>query len=310
MSLNEYPRIVRSSVDGKYRKFVGLAEPQMKYATAGIVTPHDIKDVEAVAVLDEVLGLARPQYSLRRMCRVEPNDKLILYYDVYDTLAAQEKVPPLVEAEIADLGRERKEARLWKNVVHVAASDEAQMMSIHNEMPMQISDAAKALAYSENKQIKEAAEAGTVTSVGSDWSAVSDGRSTNNPFVDIGTALDAIEDTEGFNANLLVANRAVWSAFFGNDFVKGQLQGVVYPGTNEFDVPGLPGIRGLKDGMISAEVMLVADTRNAVILADGPTSAEKYREPKAGYDAYQIRQWLKPQIAIQDALYRLTGVLS
>ena len=46
----------------------------------------------------------------------------------------------------------------------------------------------------------------------------------------------------------------------------------------------------------------------AVILVLGPTEAAQYRDEKAGYDAYIIRQWLKPKLVLSDAIRELTGV--
>ena len=58
-------RVFRNPVDGKYYKAQRLGEFQ-----AQIITPEDISAIEAVTILDEVLGLARPQYVLRNVCRV------------------------------------------------------------------------------------------------------------------------------------------------------------------------------------------------------------------------------------------------
>jgi hypothetical protein len=36
--------------------------------------------------------------------------------------------------------------------------------------------------------------------------------------------------------------------------------------------------------------------------------AARYRDEKAGYDAYIIRQWLEPKLVLSDAIRELTGV--
>ena len=43
-------------------------------------------------------------------------------------------------------------------------------------------------------------------------------------------------------------------------------------------------------------------------LGEGPTEAARYRDEKAGYDAYIIRQWLEPKLVLGDAIRELTGV--
>jgi hypothetical protein len=42
-----------------------------------------------------------------------------------------------------------------------------------------------------------------------------------------------------------------------------------------------------------------------LVLGKGPTMAAQYRNEKAGYDAYIIRDWLQPKPVIQDALSKI-----
>ena len=306
---DKMPRVFRSAVDGKFYRYGGNPDISRRFEALGIVTPTDISDVEAVVIMEEVLGLARPLYTLRQMCRTVSMDTLTHKVDVYTTLSAQEKVAPLEEAEISDVGRTRVSFDLWKNVVHVAVSDEAGKKSAHNELQIQTEDAAKALAYSENSQIATIVEAATTTSAGSDWGTITDGRSANSPYNDILTAINTIRGTYGFKPNLVAAHPYVWMDFFGNDFVKGQLQGEKLPNLDAtFQLPGMPGMSGLSDWALTNTQALVLDTNNAVVLGDGPTAAEKYRNAAAGYDAYIIRQWLEPKIVQQNAIYELTAV--
>jgi len=207
---------------------------------------------------------------------------------------------------------------LWKNVYHVIladesikksahdilASDESIKKSAHDILASHIRDAAGALLHSENSQIAEIAEAATNTSAGSDWGG------SNNPYDDIMTAFNTIEGTGGFEPDIIAAHPYVWMDFFGNDYVKGQLQGEVLPGGNIFDVPGIPGVRGIKDYSLTSTQCLVVDSDQAIVFGEGPTEAASYRNEKAGYDAYIIRQWLQPQIIQENAIYELTGVHS
>lgn len=313
--MSTYPKIYKPAKyfaatleeGAKYYKCVDPCPPR-EFKAAGILTPTDVEDVVATDVMDEVLGLARPLYNLRNMCRIRPSDTLKFDAHVYGKLTAEEKVPPLVEADLSTRSREKVSFDLWKNVVHVAASDEALMQSAHDEMLLNKQDAAGALANSENSQIATIAEAGDNTSAGSDWGTITDGRSANNPFEDIKTAMATIRGSNGFPVDLVAAHPYVWMDFFGNDFVKGQLQGVVYPATSMFDLPGMPGMKGLSDWALTSTIALVLSTRNAIILGKGPTSSAKYRKETAGYDAYIIRDWLEPQIAQENAIYRLTAV--
>ncbi len=233
-----------------------------------------------------------------------PTDTLEFSVNVASKLAASEKVPDLVESELKKQGYSRVAFDLWKNEVHVAVSDKSRRQSSINVMGLSIEDAAGALAYSKNSQIKTAIESTTRTSAGGDWTG------TDNPYDDLTTALNSIEDTYGFMGDTIVAPRLVWSAFFGNSYVKGQLKGEVLPGSRVFPIPGLPGLKGIMDNTLTAASATVLDSKQAVFLAQGPVEAEGYRNSKAGYNAWVIRDWMQPQLVQNDAAYKLTALLS
>jgi hypothetical protein len=39
-----------------------------------------------------------------------------------------------------------------------------------------------------------------------------------------------------------------------------------------------------------------------MVFGEGPTEAAKYRDEKAGYDAYIIRQWLEPSLVLDASI--------
>ena len=43
----------------------------------------------------------------------------------------------------------------------------------------------------------------------------------------------------------------------------------------------------------------------AVVLGLGPVEAAQYRDEKAGYDAYVIRQYMEPQLVLDDAIDKI-----
>jgi len=299
-------RVFRSAVTGEYFKMSPKANPEAtrRYEAAGAITPTDTEDSEAVVILDELLGLQRRAYTLRNMCRVVRMDQLTGRIDIATKGSAHEKVEPMEEAKITGQSYTAVSFDLWKNVYHVILADESIKKSAHDILNSHIRDAAGALLHSENSQIAEIAEAATNTSAGSDWGG------SNNPYDDIMTAFNTIEGTGGFEPDIIAAHPYVWMDFFGNDYVKGQLQGEVLPGGNIFDVPGIPGVRGIKDYSLTSTQCLVVDSDQAIVFGEGPTEAASYRNEKAGYDAYIIRQWLQPQIIQENAIYELTGVHS
>ena len=293
----DHPRVYRSASDGKYYK-----QADSRVFEAQMIGPGDISAIEAVTILDEVLGLARPQYVLRNVCRPVRMDSLTARVDIATALAGKEKVPPLVEAEIVAEAYTDVDFDLWKNVVHVAISDEARKKAAHDILGLHVSDAARDLARMENKQVDEALD-GATDVAGTDW-----GTSTNNPYADIVGVMGTIEGA-GYPVDSIVAHPLVWGDFFGNPFVKGQIQGQVMPGGKIFDVPGLPGVRGYSDfACLNTVAFVLSTSAPALVLGEGPIEAALYRDEKAGYDAYIIRQWLQPQLVLAGAIRELTGV--
>ena len=43
----------------------------------------------------------------------------------------------------------------------------------------------------------------------------------------------------------------------------------------------------------------------SVVLGLGPIEAAQYRDEKAGYDAYVIRQYMEPQLVLDDAIDKI-----
>ena len=118
---------------------------------------------------------------------------------------------------------------LWKNVVHVAISDEVRKKAAHDILGLHVSDAARDLARMENKQIDEAMD-GATDVAGSDWGGA------NNPYEDINPVITTIEGN-GYPVDAIVAHPLVWGDFFSNDDVKGTLVGQRMPGARTFPVP-------------------------------------------------------------------------
>lgn len=293
----DHPRVYRSASDGKYYK-----QADSRVFEAQMIAPGDISAIEAVTILDEVLGLAVPQYVLRNVCRPVRMDSLTARVDIATALAGKEKVPPLVEAEIVAEAYTDVDFDLWKNVVHVAISDEARKKAAHDILGLHVSDAARDLARMENKQVDEALD-GATDVAGTDW-----GTSTNNPYADIVGVMGTIEGA-GYPVDSIVAHPLVWGDFFGNPFVKGQLHGQVMPGGRVFSVPGLPGVTGYSDfSCLNTIAFVLSRAAPALVLGEGPTEAARYRDEKAGYDAYIIRQWLQPKLVLAGAIRELTGV--
>jgi len=79
----------------------------------------------------------------------------------------------------------------------------------------------------------------------------------------------------------------------------------------QFTLPGYPTIKVYTDySLIQTPTgnkgPLIGDsTAPALVLGEGPIEAAQYRDEKAGYDAYMIRQYLEPKLVIDDAIDKI-----
>jgi len=268
-----------------------------------MVLPTDVSAIRAQVVLEEVLGLARPQYTLRNICRIIPTMVLKFSVPKGTTLTAQEKVPILEEPEISGAKFTPIDFDLWKNAVLIVMAREARYIPGGTDaMRIQVDDSARALAASENSQIKTIAE--DVEDVtGADWGT------DVNPYVNIEAAMDEIQP---YPVDFIAASPFVWLDFFSNDKVKGTGQPIATPEGlmgGVFTVPGLPGVKGISEASLTATIALVGSTRApALMFADGPNESARFANELAGYDAFIVRQWLEPKLVVADAIRKVTGV--
>ena len=275
----------------------------IEYQAAGIVGVSDLSAVDLKILLQEILGLQRPAYNLRNLTRQINMNALKASVPVYTKLTANEKVGELVESPVSAGDWATVDFSLWKNVVHIVVSDEAQKRANVDVFGTQTRDAAGALTASENSQIKTVLEAETTAS-GTDWGG------DNNPYDDLIGVMSTIA-AKGYPADFVAAHPLVWGDFFGNKYVKGQLAGASYPDFTlggGFPIIGLPGITGFSDFALTNTIAIVGSKNNACVLGIGPTEAARFRNELTGYDAYIIRQYLQPQVVVPDAIRVLTGI--
>lgn len=313
-------RVFRSAVDGKYYKTIGNPEKingsRDFSGAAGILTPGDISGIQAVTILDEVLGLARVDYNLRGICRPIRMDKLTMRIDVATGLTGQEKVLPMEEAEIDRQAYTPVNFDLWKNVVHVVAVDEAQMKAAHDVLGMSVADAGRDLPRMENKQISEIVEACTEKVAGtvySDWGAFTSGVSDTNPMIAIVASIDAIQ-AEGWPVDFMAMHPTIWGKFILNTYVRDLVHaGIMQVGRDggRFTLPGYPNVKVYTDYALtetptaSLGPILGSSRAPGLVLGEGPNTAARYRDEGKGMDAYIIRQWLEPKIVIDTALDKI-----
>jgi len=321
--MDSMPKVFRSAVDGQYYRYTGQPETSREFRAAGAILPTDIADIEAVTILDEVLGLARPQYKLEPICRPVKMDKLTARVDIATSLAGQRKVPPMVEAEISAEAYTKMDFDLPKNVVHVVVADETGMKAAHDILGMNIADAARDIARMRNLDVAECldlcdnqqAAAGGRSSTHT-WDTSTTGVSDANPLIDLLAAFIAIAG-DGYEPDRVVMHPQVWAGFITNDWIKSQVDvGLGRVSGTKISLPGFPTVGVLMDFALLpiTSCYVMSQSAPGIVLGEGPTSAAKYRNEPKGYDAYIIRDWLQPRIIDFgtgiDAIVDITGAHS
>lgn len=311
MQFYPHGKVFYSGADNRFYKG---GQTKTGFEASGLITPTDIEDVKATVVLDEIIGLARPQYNLTKIVRTVQMNKLVASIDTKTQVTGQEKVDPMVEAKIEGGDYSRANFDLWKNVTHVAVEESAQMKASHDIMGLEIEDAAGAIAYMKNKQIKEIAEACTEKVSGtvySDWGAVTSGVSDTNPMIAINASMNYIR-SQGYEPDYVAMHPTIYSKFITNTWVRDHVQAglvTVTPQGTRYHLPGYPNVEIITDGRLTetptASLGPLVGSRKAVMLGQGPISAAKYRNEVAGYDAYIIRDYMEPKLVIDAAIDKI-----
>ena len=313
-----YGKVFKSAIDGRYYTYSGGSDTTKDYAAAaGILDVADIKSIQAVTILDEVMGRARVGYNLRDICRKIRMDKLTMTIPLATGFTGHEKVPPKIEAEISKDVYTDVKFDLWKNVVHVVAVDEAQMKSAHDVLGMAVDEAARELPRMENKQISEIVEACTEkasTIVYADWGLkTTPPLSDTDPMLAIVASIDKIQ-AKGWPVDFMAMHPTLWGKFVLNTYIKDLVHaGIMQVGKDggRFTLPGYPNVKVYTDYSLvetptaSKGPIVGSSLAPGLVLGEGPTTAARYRDEGKGMDAYIIRQWLEPKIVIDDALDKI-----
>lgn len=269
---------------------------------AGILFSEDLTNLEPRIFIEEILGFARQSYNLRNLCRLVQTPKLQARVRTATRGTVDTKVEEGAEADIKSAAYSYTDLSLWKNVGHVVVTDEARMRASFDVLNLEIQDAGRDLARAENSQVATEFDQGTAVA-GSDWGGA------NDPAVDVlEKACAAMEVLDkGYDPQDLAMHPLVYADLVHNSFVAKELTHTTL--IQQGGVSNIYGKNITRDIHLTSTKCYVID-RNApgCLLAQGGTSAARYRNEKAGYDAYMVRQWLQPKVVLTDAIYVLTGV--
>jgi hypothetical protein len=271
---------------------------------AGIIIKDNVTDaMKAQVFVEEILGLARPQYNLRKLCRVfDLGNEIIAHIPIGTVMAGQEKVPENVEGAINAAAFTDLDFECWKNVIHIVMSDEASLKSKFNLMQVQVSDGARDLARMENKQIGEVL-VGLIDVSGGNWKA-----SATNPMDDIMPVVATLEEL-GYSPDVICMQSSVYASFLANTYVRG-----AYP-EGRTVLPGAITMIGdleiMRDAALVAATAIIGDRKASfVTLADGPTIVSQYDGGAKFNKGYAVAKFQQPLLGVSAAGRELTGLLT
>jgi len=283
-------------------------------ATANIVNSVTIDATKSLNILDRVLGLQTRSYLLESVVTKIPSPQLVFTVDEYTEGSVQTKVPELDTPDLQSHTETRTTKTLFKNVGHIAESEEAALKASHNTQALRENWTIRDLARAINAQI--ATELETATDVGgSDWGAVQAtfGGSTNNPSNDINTVVSTIEGN-GFNVDFMCMHTRPALDFVTNTWVNGtgtdrpMAQGAPSApiwGQKRFQVIGFPP--AVVD-IAKTNTICTVGSMDAVWLGVGPTVIANYENVPAGYRGKIIKQWFFPYLSQAGGIRDLTSI--
>jgi len=197
---------------------------------------------------------------------------------------------------------------LWKNVVSIYESDESVLKGTINPLEFEIEQSAGALAQSANSQIVTAIESLTTQASAGDWGEqITDGSfSKYNPLNDLVTAVNTIIDNH-FRPDTMTAHPRVISDYLSNQFIHASTRPDDREFSGVFPLDKMPNLKSVVDVGFTNTVACVFDSRT-MLLGEGATIAESFRDTYRGADGYVIRQFLQPLKTTNDAGRKITGV--
>jgi hypothetical protein len=310
LQFNPYDQYAEAlKVWGDYKAQYGSKIAEKKIATGNIVNTQTINATKSLNILDRVLGLQVRDFFLQQVVTPVPSPQLVFTVDEYAEGSVQGKVPELDEAELISHTETRTTKILYKNVGHIAISEEADMMASHPTMQLRQDKTMKDMARLINTQI--ATEMANATDVaGSDWGSIETtnyGDNDNNPMDDIQPVMTTIEGN-GFNVDYIAGHDSPITKLAVNKFIRGR--GNVGIGTNVLSThnvneTGIPPM--VKDQALPTTTALVG-SKDAVWLGQGATAVANYVNDQAGFRGWLVKQWWLPYLAQSGAIRELTGV--
>ena len=274
---------------------------------SGNIDATSLSNITVIDLLQEVIRREWRDFNAIHAVRRLPVPKLQLNVPITNKFGASKKVPELVQADQKSNTFTQAQLRLWKNVISIYESDESRLKATIEPMQFEIDQAAGALAQAANEQIVTAIE-GLTTQAGSDWGELNTNSdfSKYNPLSDLVDAVTTITGNH-FRPDTLCAHPRVIADFLSSTFIHAATRPDDMEFSGVFDLRKMPGIKTVVDVGFKNTVATIFDSLT-MLLGEGPTIAESFRDPYRGADGYVIRQFLQPLKTTNDSGRKITGV--
>lgn len=273
----------------------------------GITDFNDRSEIEKEVIIEEVDEIYRDNYNLRKLTDTMEMDNLEGTVRMLDGhIEGNRKVGELEEAEISGTNYKEVHYSLWKNVSHVAISNEAQhrdTMGIHE---IQIRDAGKDLARLENLDILDEITSEVETMSGNDWTD----EANTDPTRDLMDAKNLIReaDERGYVADTLVLHPDDYTNFILNDNIKGDFD-LGSPERTQKQIANYVSLDIVQEDIVNKGEAYIMDTdAPAMVMFDGPQEAVEYDMGAQFGRGYAIAQYLQPKVYREDAIRKITGI--
>jgi len=306
--LDQYPETMKHWKDAMDRTGGNIKHAKEMIASAGIVNSTDVDATKNLGILNKVLGLQTRSYFLQETVTMVPAPNLTISEDTYTEGSVAANVSEGSEPALVTHSESRTTRTLYKNIGHIAITEEAKMKGIHNTQQLRQNKTLKDLARLINAQIATVLEGATSNS-GSDWGAVDATylKSSNKPQDDIQPDITTIRGN-GFNVDFLAMHDRPAQDLASNDFVKGpgsQVGGFILDNVDHFQIMGLPPV--IVDQSLT-NTQAIIGSKEATNLGQGPTTVASYNNDVAGYEGWLAKQWWLPYIANAGAIRERTGI--
>ena len=286
---------------------IPMARSAERAIRSGNIDETSLANIEVVQLLREVIRREWRDFHAIEGTKRIPVPKLKLNVPITDKYAASKKVPEFVEPDQKTNKFTLASLVLFKNMVSIYESDESQLRADIQPLNHEIDQAAGALGLAANQQIVTEIETFTAASKG-DWGAFTTDHSTRHPLEDITAEVVTITDNH-FRPDTIALHPTVLANFMGNTFISG-VGFNVSDATIEsvFRLPKYPQLKVVQDVGFTSTTAVIYDSRT-MLLGEGPTTAEAFRNPLQSADGWVIRQWLHPLKVTNDGGRKLTSLV-